>query len=64
MSNNLDQGAYGWHKASYSTGQAECIEQGLLPDGRPAVRDTKQEGTGPVLAFGRAQWAAFLKSVA
>lgn len=46
-----------WHKSSYShESGTNCVEQGLLPDGRIAVRDTKQHGTGPVLGFTREEW--------
>lgn len=57
MSTTLEQGAMDWHKSSYShESGTNCVEQGLLPDGRIAVRDTKQHGTGPVLGFTREEW--------
>jgi hypothetical protein len=35
------------------------VEVGLLPD-RVGVRDTKDNGTGPVLIFTGAEWDAFI----
>lgn len=48
-----------WRKASYSAGNAECVEAAA---GRQAVgvRDTTQRGRGPVLAFPVAAWRAFI----
>lgn len=48
-----------WRKASYSNNGGNCVEVAPLPDGGTAVRDTKDR-TGPVLRFGRCEWAAFL----
>jgi hypothetical protein len=61
----LDQGALGWHKASYSADQNECVEVGSVPAGTDvvAVRDTKAKGSGPVLAFSREAWSAFVADV-
>lgn len=49
-----------WRKASYSgTTGGQCVEvAGNLP-GIVAVRDSKDQ-KGPVLAFGRTEWRAFL----
>lgn len=48
-----------WRKASYSSnGGGNCVEVGQVP-GIVAVRDTKDSGSGPVLAFAPATWAAF-----
>lgn len=52
-----------WRKSSYSGGQGgNCIE---VADhaGRVLVRDTKQDGTGPVLQFGAASWRRFTDSL-
>lgn len=51
-----------WRKATYSNGQAECVEagQGL---GSVLVRDTKDHGCGPVLSVGAGAWAEFLSAV-
>lgn len=34
-----------------------------ITEGGVAVRDTKQLGEGPVLAFSREEWAGFLRTV-
>jgi hypothetical protein len=54
-----------WHKSTYSSPEgASCIEQGqTTEDGSPVfvfVRDTKQNGRGPILAFAPNAWAAFV----
>lgn len=63
MAPHLDQGAYGWRKSSASGSQNECVEVGEFPAGDVAVRDTKAEGRGPVLAFPASAWTAFLGDV-
>ncbi len=52
----------GWHKSSYSNSTGGCVE---VAEARQTVgvRDSKQHGTGPVLAFGAAAWQAFLAQV-
>ena len=52
-----------WRKSSYSgNGGGDCVEVAGHGD-RVLVRDTKDHGTGPVLAFGRGTWAAFAARV-
>jgi hypothetical protein len=52
-------GAY-WQKSTFSNMNGSCVEIGrLLPD-RIGVRDTKDNGTGPVLVFTEAEWSAFI----
>ncbi|MEV0697359.1 DUF397 domain-containing protein [Saccharopolyspora sp. NPDC050389] len=48
-----------WHKSSYSGNSGNCVEVAGHPDGTRYVRDTKDRERG-VLAFGAAQWAAFV----
>ena len=49
-----------WRKSTFSNMNGNCVEMGrLLPD-RIAVRDTKDNGTGPVLIFTQAEWDAFI----
>lgn len=52
-----------WRKSSYSSGNGgECIEV-ASPSGTVAVRDTKQDDTGPVLRFTPAAWRRFADQV-
>jgi hypothetical protein len=51
-----------WRKSSYS-GNGGCIEIGQGADGMILVRDTKQNGNGPVHRFTRAEWEAFTAGV-
>jgi hypothetical protein len=59
----LDQGASGWRKSTASGSQNECVEVGELPAGDIAVRDTKADGSGPVLGFTADAWSAFITDV-
>jgi hypothetical protein len=53
---------HGWRKSSYSGAKEHCVE--IAPAERAVlVRDTKDHDTGPILAFPRAPWAAFLTAV-
>jgi hypothetical protein len=48
-----------WHKSSRSNGgAATCVEVAYGP-GVVGVRDTKQEGRGPVLGFASGEFADF-----
>jgi hypothetical protein len=48
-----------WRKSSFSgSNGGNCIESASVP-GAVLVRDTKASGTGPVLGFTPAAWAAF-----
>lgn len=51
-----------WRKSSNS-GDAGCVEVAYA-DGWLGVRDTKQKGVGPVLAFTPVEWSAFLDGAA
>ncbi|HEY0697007.1 MAG TPA: DUF397 domain-containing protein [Micromonospora sp.] len=50
-----------WHKSTRSgTNQATCVEVADNLAAAVYVRDTKDRGVGPVLAFERASWRAFV----
>jgi hypothetical protein len=52
-----------WFKSSFSEGNnGNCVEVAFVPAG-VGVRDTKQQGRGPVLLFGRGEWAVFVAGV-
>jgi hypothetical protein len=50
-----------WRSASTSGG-SDCVEV-AAQDGWIGVRDSKAAGGGPVLAFTRSEWRAFLSGV-
>jgi hypothetical protein len=49
-----------WRKASASQGNGACVEVAPLSGGRMAVRDSKDNGLGPVLVYTPEEWSAFL----
>ncbi len=52
-----------WRKASYSNnGGADCVETGSVP-GAILIRDTKDNGHGPVLRVSPDAWASFTASL-
>jgi hypothetical protein len=52
-----------WRKSTYSSnGGASCIEVGQATR-IIAIRDTKQNGTGPVLRFTAAAWRRFAEQL-
>ncbi|MEV6527734.1 DUF397 domain-containing protein [Longispora sp. NPDC051575] len=48
-----------WRKSLRSDGGANCVEVGT-GRGVVGVRDTKQRGRGPVLAFEARAWVSFV----
>ena len=53
----------GWRKSSYSgNGGGNCVEVGTAAQAI-AIRDTKQDGAGPVLRFSLAAWRRFADQV-
>ncbi|SCL38943.1 protein of unknown function [Micromonospora pallida] len=54
-----------WHKSTKSGGNGgTCVEVADNLAVAVYVRDTKDNGTGPVLAFSRESWRAFVTDVA
>jgi hypothetical protein len=53
----------GWRKSTLSSGSDNCVEVGVADDGTIGVRDSKQHGSGPVLAFTPSEWEAFIGGV-
>ncbi len=52
-----------WRKSSYSGGQGgECVEVASAPR-FVAIRDTKDQGAGPVLRITAAAWTAFTNGI-
>jgi hypothetical protein len=59
----IDTAGMRWRKSSFSNGTGgECVEVADLHDGR-LVRDTKDQGRGPVLRFAESDWRAFVAGV-
>jgi hypothetical protein len=53
----------GWRKSSYSNnGGGDCVEAAHVP-GRVLVRDTKDNGTGPVLRVTLTDWGHFTSAI-
>jgi hypothetical protein len=51
--------AASWRKSSFSNSSANCVE--VAPtDQVVGVRDSKQDGEGPVLEFTASSWQTFL----
>jgi hypothetical protein len=52
-----------WRKSSYSGGQGgECVEVASAP-GLIAIRDTKDQGAGPVLRITAEAWKTFTNDI-
>ncbi|MBI0319389.1 DUF397 domain-containing protein [Streptomyces javensis] len=49
-------------QSSYSGSANNCVEHGILPTGRQAVRDTKDRERGALL-FEPSAWQAFVDAV-
>jgi hypothetical protein len=51
----------GWRKSTYSHANSDCVEVAGVREA-VGVRDTTQQGSGPVLEFPAAAWLAFVAS--
>lgn len=49
-----------WRKSSASNLNGTCVEVTWLQPDRIGIRDTKDNGSGPVLVFTRGEWHAFI----
>jgi hypothetical protein len=49
-----------WIKAKASDSNGSCLEVAQHPEGGRYVRDSKDQGGGPMLYFTAAEWTAFL----
>ncbi|HTU74724.1 MAG TPA: DUF397 domain-containing protein [Trebonia sp.] len=58
----MDGVSAAWRKSSHSGNEGNCVEVGHVP-GLVAVRDTKDNGNGPVLRVNRADWTRLVKSI-
>lgn len=56
-----DQAQVEWRKSTLSTTNG-CVEVAFV-GGRIALRDSKNQGSGPVLVFTDVEWRAFLGGV-
>jgi Domain of unknown function (DUF397) len=52
-----------WRKSSYSGGSGGNCAELASQDGRGLVRDPKQAGAGPVLAFSTSAWRRFAREL-
>jgi hypothetical protein len=61
--NCVEVGALPWRKSNYSNGGTNtCVEAAHIP-GAILVRDTKDNGHGPVLRLTPATWTTFTASL-
>ncbi|WP_433304972.1 DUF397 domain-containing protein [Actinoplanes sp. CA-030573] len=52
-----------WKKSTRSNGSGNCVEVATNLPGIVAVRDTKDQGTGPALIFTPTEWNAFVDGI-
>jgi hypothetical protein len=49
-----------WSKSTFSNMNGSCVEIGRLLSDHIGLRDTKDNGAGPVLVFTDSEWSAFI----
>jgi hypothetical protein len=59
MNGHIQDDGLAWFTSTRSSGNGNCVEVAHLSDG-VAVRDTKNNGVGPILRFTGPEWDAFL----
>ena len=52
-----------WRKSTFSAYNGSCVEVAGLAPGQIGVRDSKAGPQSPVLVFGQADWASFLRTL-
>lgn len=52
-----------WRKSRTSEANGACLEVARSSHGTIGVRDSKQDGAGPVLDFAPLDWATFLQTI-
>lgn len=52
-----------WRTSTRSGGNGNCVEVATNFSEVVAVRDTKDQGQGPILTFGTAEWQAFIGTI-
>lgn len=60
--NCVEVGTAPWRKSSYSGSQTNCVETGTVP-GAVLIRDTKDNGSGPMLRVTLSDWRRFTASI-
>lgn len=52
-----------WRTSTRSGGNGNCVEVATNFPEAVAVRDTKDQGQGPILTFGAVEWQTFIGTI-